>query len=133
MSRNFAWPVILVVILASSAYAKNDDDVIVLKNGDRITGEIKGLQRGEFKIKADYMADAVALDWTKIERIESKSTFIISLVDGQLFTSGIRLMPSSSNHAPNFIIGPSDSTVRVHQLEVVRILPVEPGFWKRLE
>jgi putative salt-induced outer membrane protein YdiY len=133
MIRKFVWPVILFLMLVSSTYAKNDDDVVVLKNGDRITGEIKGLQRGEFKIKADYMAEAVRLDWTKIERIESKSTFIISLVDGKLFTSGMRLMASNSNHAPNFIIGPSDSALRVHQLDVIRILPVDPGFWKRLE
>jgi len=122
----------LMLVSVSSAYARNDD-VVVLKNGDRITGEIKGLQRGEFKIKADYMADAVALDWTKIERIESKSTFIISLVDGKLFTSGIHLMPANSNHTPNFIIGPSDSALPVQQLDVIRMVPVDPGFWKRLE
>lgn len=133
MIRNIVWTVIIVLTLMSSTYAKNDDDVVILKNGDRITGEIKGLQRGEFKIKADYMAEAVRLDWTKIERVESKSTFIISLVDGKLFTSGMRLLPSDSDHAPNFIIGSSDPAVRVHQLDVIRILPVEPGFWKRLE
>jgi len=38
---------------ALPAFAKNDDDVVVLKNGDRLTGEIKGLQKGELKIKAD--------------------------------------------------------------------------------
>ena len=63
-------------------FAKNVDDVVVLKNGDRLTGEIKGLQRGELKIKADYMAEAVRLDWARIERLESKSTFMISLVNG---------------------------------------------------
>jgi Protein of unknown function, DUF481 len=132
MTRNLVI-LFLTLVWVTSTYAKNDDDVVILKNGDRVTGEIKGLQRGEFKIKADYMAEAVRLDWTRIERVESKSTFIISLVNGQLFTSGMRLLPSNSNHAPNFIIGPSDSAVRVHQWDVVRILPVEPGFWKRLE
>ena len=135
MIRNPVWPVILLLILicVSSTYAKNDDDVVVLKNGDRLTGEIKGLQRGEFRIKADYMAEAVRLDWARIERIESKSVFIVSLVNGKLFTSGIRLLPSNSNKAPNFVIGPTESAFRVHQLDVIRIDPVEPGFWKRLE
>lgn len=122
----------LTLVCISSAYAK-DDDVVVLKNGDRLTGEIKGLQRGELKIKADYMAEAVRLDWARIEQLESKSTFIISLVDGKLFTSAMRLMPSNSNQTANFIIGPSESALRVHQLDVIRIVPVEPGFWKRLE
>ena len=132
MSRNLVI-LVLMLVCASSTYAKSDDDVVVLKNGDRITGDIKGLQRGELRIKADYMAEAVRLDWARVERIESKSTFIISLVDGKLFTSAMRLMPSNSDDSPNFIIGPSQHAVRVHQLEVIRIVPVDPGFWKRLE
>ena len=132
MSRNLVI-LVLMLVCVSSTYAKSDDDVVVLKNGDRITGDIKGLQRGELRIKADYMAEAVRLDWARVERIESKSTFIISLVDGKLFTSALRLMPSNSDDSPNFIIGPSQNAVRVHQLEVIRIVPVDPGFWKRLE
>jgi len=135
MIRIFVWAVILFLTLigASSTRAKNTDDVVVLKNGDRLTGEIKGLQRGELKIKADYMAEAVRLDWSKIERIESKSTFIIALVDGKLFTSVMRMLPSNSDQVPNFIIGPSQDGLRVPQLDVVRIVPADPRFWQRLE
>src|SRR5262244_1705377 len=106
MIRNFTWPVILLLTLAwtSAVCAKNTDDVVVLKNGDHLTGEIKGLQRGELSIKADYMAEAVRLDWARIDRLESKSTFIISLVDGKLFTTVVRLLPSNSDQVPNFII-----------------------------
>jgi putative salt-induced outer membrane protein YdiY len=135
MTRNFVWPVILFLIFvwAPTTCAKNNDDVVVLKNGDRLTGEIKGLQRGELKIKADYMAEAVRLDWARIERLESKSTFIISLVDGKLFTSVMRLLPSNSDEIPNFVIGSAPGELRVHQLDVIRIVPAEPGFWRRLE
>jgi hypothetical protein len=135
MIRIFVWTGILLLTLtwASSIRAKNNDDVVVLKNGDRLTGEIKGLQRGELKIKADYMAEAVRLDWTRIERLESKSTFIIALVDGKLFTSVVRLLPSNSHQVPNFIIGTSQDGLRVPQLDVVRIVPADPRFWQRLE
>src|SRR5215510_12743044 len=135
MKTNAVWSVLLFLIALSTStvFASHNDDVVVLKNGDRMTGEIKGLQRGEFKIKADYMAEAVRLDWARIERIESKSTFIISLVDGKLFTSVMRLLPGNSNEIPNFVIGPAESELRVPQLDVIRIVPVEPGFWRRLE
>lgn len=72
-------------VLQSTAAARSVEDVVVLKNGDRITGEIKGLQRGELRIKSDYMAEAVRLDWSKVASLESKSTFMIWLVDGKLF------------------------------------------------
>src|SRR5262247_4039501 len=98
--------IILVgLILALTVQAKNDDDVVVLKNGDRVTGEIKGLQKGELRIKADYMAEAVRLDWARVERIESKSTFMIYLVDGKLFTDVMRLLPANSGDVANFVIG----------------------------
>jgi hypothetical protein len=122
-----------MVFCALTTFAKHNDDVVVLKNGDRLTGEIKSLQRGELRIKADYMAEAVRLDWARIERLESKSTFIISLVDGKLFTNVMRLLPANSGEIANFVIGPSDKAFRVPQLDVIRIVPAEPGFWKRLE
>ncbi len=125
--------VFLIVFCTSTTFAKHDDDVVVLRNGDRLTGEIKGLQRGELKIKADYMAEAVRLDWARIERLESKSTFIISLVDGQILTNVVRLLPANSVEAANFVIGSADKAFRVPQLDVIRIVPAEPGFWKRLE
>lgn len=133
--KTSVWSVILFVSVAwtSTVFAKNTDDVVVLKNGDRMTGEIKGLQRGELKIKADYMVEAVRLDWARVERLESKSTFLVSLVDGKLFTSVIRLLPTNSDAIANFVIGSADNGLRVHQSDVIRILPAEPGFWRRLE
>jgi Protein of unknown function, DUF481 len=125
--------VFLIALATATTLAKHDDDVVVLKNGDRLTGEIKGLQRGELKFKADYMAEAVRLDWARIERLESKSTFIISLLDGQLFTNVIRLLPANSVENSNFVIGTDAQAFRVPQLDVIRVVPVEPGFWKRLE
>jgi hypothetical protein len=124
--------VFLIVFCTSTTFAIHDD-VVVLKNGDRLTGEIKSLQRGELRVKADYMAEAVRLDWTRIERLESKSTFIISLVDGKLFTNVMRLLPANSVEIANFVIGSSEKAFRVPQLDVIRIVPAEPGFWRRLE
>ncbi|HEU4433361.1 MAG TPA: DUF481 domain-containing protein [Pyrinomonadaceae bacterium] len=123
---------LLTLLCAFTAMAENDD-VVVLKNGDRLTGEIKGLQRGELRIKADYMAEAVRLDWARVESIESKSMFMIWLVDGKLVTDVLRLLPTNSSEVANFVIGSSGHAFRVPQLDVVRITPIERGFWKRLE
>lgn len=121
------------LLLPLTAAAKSVDDVVVLKNGDRMTGEIKGLQRGELRIKADYMAEAVRLDWSKVQSLESKSTYMIWLVDGKLVTNVMRLLPTSSSAAANFVIGNSRENIRVNQLDVIRITPADRGFWRRLE
>lgn len=124
------WAVVIVILVSLTAFAKNVDDVVVLKNGDRLTGEIKGLQRGELRVKSDYMAEAVRLDWSRVERLESKSTFMIWLVDGKLLTDVVRLLPANSSEAANFVIG---QAIRVNQLDVIRIAPADRAFWKRLE
>lgn len=127
-------PVLLALLLviggALAARAKSKDDVVVLKNGDRMTGEIKGLQRGELKFKAGYMADAVRLDWSKVARLESRDRYLITLTDGQLFTDSLRLAPAGGD---NFHIGAGESAVRAKQIEVLKITPVEASFFRQLE
>jgi hypothetical protein len=75
----------------------------------------------------------VRLDWARVESIESKSTFMIWLVDGKLVTDVMRLLPTNANERPNFVIGSAGSGMRVPQLDVIRITPADRGFWKRLE
>ncbi|HSE33426.1 MAG TPA: DUF481 domain-containing protein [Pyrinomonadaceae bacterium] len=124
--------IVFILVSAANVLAKHDDDVVVLKNGDRVTGEIKGLQRGELRIKADYMAEAVRLDWARVDRIESKSRYMIWLVDGTLFTDVMRMLPSTSSDVNNFVIG-SGQVLSVKQMDVLRINPVESRFLKQLE
>jgi hypothetical protein len=49
----------LMLILTTIAFsslvgAKRRDDIVVLNNGDRMTGEIKSLDYGELKFKSSY-------------------------------------------------------------------------------
>src|ERR1700749_819567 len=115
--RSLVFALLAAVACASAARAGRDDDVIILKNGDRLTGEIKGLQRGELKFKASYMADAVRLDWSKVARLESKSSYLILLTDGRLVTGPLRLSPASAALADNFLARPEQDLVSVRQME----------------
>ena len=109
--------------------SKHKDDVVVMKNGDRITGEIKSLKQGELIFKASYMVDSVHLDWAEVARLESKDSYLISMVDGYQFREQFRLEEHGSE---NFHIGPT-GVIKVTQKDVVRILPIELNFWRQLE
>ena len=113
--------------------AKRVDDVVVLKNGDRLTGEIKSLSRGELRFKASYMAESVRLDWSKVDRLESKDQYQIYLIDGQLFTNSFELNHWRGESDENFTIGLQQNVMKVNQMMVLRILPVEGTFWRQLE
>src|SRR2546430_5614213 len=93
--------VLRALALASSAFAKRKDDVVVMKNGDRFTGEIKGLQQGELIFKSSYMKDSVRLDWRDVARVESKDNFIVELRSGKRLT-GIIEKTASESSVKNF-------------------------------
>lgn len=122
----------LTLLCAHNTAAKRNDDVVILTNGDRLTGEIKGLSRGELRFKAGYMAEAVRLDWARVERLESKDQYQILLTNGQIHTDFLQLIATSNGHE-NFFIGANKGGLKVNQLDVIRIAPVEETFLSQLE
>ena len=67
-----------LLFFCSSTYA----DVLVLKNGDRITGDIKRIWDSEVSIEPEY-SDEFDVDISVVEYIESDRKFEIELVDGR--------------------------------------------------
>ena len=65
------------LLLSCSAWA----DVLVLKNGDRITGDIKSIWDGEVSIEPLY-SDEFEVDVSAVEYIESDREFDLELADG---------------------------------------------------
>jgi len=56
-------------------------DIVHLKNGDRITCEIKNLERGRLKVSTDSMS-TVYIEWKDILRVSSKELYVVELQDG---------------------------------------------------
>src|SRR5580698_7650419 len=75
--------------------AKSKDDVVVMKNGDKFTGEIKKLENGVLFFKADYMVDAVQLDWARVDRLESKDHFNVFFSNGKRVIGAIEVEPAN--------------------------------------
>lgn len=132
LCRRIALIFFAVVCLHSSVVAKRKDDVVVLHNGDRMTGEVKSLDHGILSFKADYMAEAVRLDWKRVARVESKDYFIITLTSGNLYTGLLELAAPDRDAGENFVIRADKGTVKVSQDEVISVLPTEGKFHQQL-
>ncbi|MEL7449732.1 MAG: DUF481 domain-containing protein [Pseudomonadota bacterium] len=78
----FSFVRIFVVMIAMALPVCGEAGVIVLKNGDRITGSIKKIWDAEVSIEPDY-ADEFTVDMVAIESIESDDEFEITLADGR--------------------------------------------------
>ncbi len=57
-------------------------DVIHLKNGDRLTCEIKGLAQGQLTVKTDYTVGTFVIDWDEVETFESPQAFQVETQAG---------------------------------------------------
>ena len=82
-TRHIATRVVVALMLLTWAGTATADktDVVHLRNGDRVTCEIKNLERGRLKVSTDTMS-TVYIEWKEIARITSKELYIIEMEDG---------------------------------------------------
>jgi hypothetical protein len=122
----------LILMVGCPAFSKRKDDVVIMANGDRFTGEIKGVQYGELIFKSDYMKDSVHLDWKRVTVLESKDTYIVALSDGQRITGLIKRARVDGGNQQEFTVSSKDSALEVSPQDVIRIGQREASFWNQL-
>ena len=61
---------LLFMFISPSAGAAPKTDIIIFKNGDKLTGELKSLKRGRLNFNTDATG-TIGIEWDKIARIES--------------------------------------------------------------
>lgn len=74
--------VALLLLNCASVALADKTDVIHLRNGDRLTAEIKRLERGRLKLSTDSMG-TIYVEWKDIARLTSKEIYIVELLDGE--------------------------------------------------
>jgi hypothetical protein len=73
---------VLLLGAAGAAAAAGKTDSVVLVNGDRITGEIKGMSRGQLDYKTDD-AGRLSIEWMKVVEVTSPQRFELETTDGR--------------------------------------------------
>ena len=81
MRHLFVVAIALMVLCSIIAAAPARADVLVLKNGDRISGKIKRIWGDDVSIDPDY-ADEFQVKFSAVEYIESDRDFDVELTDG---------------------------------------------------
>ena len=87
------------LLLAAPLFAREKSDVIIMKNGDRLTCEIKSLDANTLFISLDYILNAQSVDWSKVDHVESKQLFIVKTQDGLVYTGALST-PTTPRRTP---------------------------------
>ena len=115
-------------IMAIPAFARDKTDVILLTNGDHITGEIKQLEHGILRLGTDSMGE-VQIEWDDIVHIESDFDFQFERSDGQRITGTIVDTPDQEE----ITLRNADLSMAFAHNELIRISQIENSFWERLQ
>ena len=126
-ARALAFAALLFSFPAVAAADHGKIDVVVLQNGDRITCEILSLTRGKLSVKTDAMS-TISIKWIEVEAIASPVPYEVEL------DSGRRLLGSLVESTGKMLrVKTSAGEETFEFMQVVRIEPMEAGFWQRLD
>jgi len=129
----FAAPVLAVVLLVLSAtvQAAPKTDILVFRNGDRLTGEVKGLERGKLSFKTDATG-TISVEWDKVASLQSEQYLEVELSDGRRHFG--RAAQAQAEGQLKLRVGSGSNLREVPLAEVIRIAPIEQGgFVDRLD
>jgi len=105
-------------------------DVVLLVNGNTITGEIKSLEFGALRYSTDSMG-TVSIDWEDIVSITTKQTLQVEITDGTRYFGVL----DSADDRFEINVRTRSEEVRLHTSSIVRMTPIDAqeSFLERLD
>lgn len=129
-----AYRSVMLILLAfpcSPAFAKRHD-IVVMKNGDQLSGEVKKLENGLLFFDVDYVSGSIQLDWLQVEKVQSTGVFQIVFKNGDHLSGTIGKVPAGEAPSQDFEVRAGDQITRVAALDVVNIESQKPNFWRQM-
>ena len=117
-----------LIFFASQAAWAEKTDIVFMKNGDRITGEVKSLARGKLQLSTDHMG-TLSIEWENILQITSSTGQSVELTNGQRFY-GALVKPEEEN---KMMVSTTMGMAKMDIEDVISMYPVEANFWDRLD
>ena len=118
----------MLTLAGSNLYASKQD-TIYLRNGDRITSEVKSLSNNQLRISTDD-AGSIRLEWDKLDSVAILNTMRVVLADGRILYG--RLLPCGE-----------EQTCEIHRMygepifvllrQIVLLSPIEGTFFNRFD
>ena len=106
--------------------------MIVMKNGDRFTGEIKGLSGGVLYISVQSILGTSQVQWSKVAHLESKRLFHVRTEDGAVYTGSLNTTRATQGNQPMEIaVGETPGEAVIESSHVVGMEVTSARFFRR--
>jgi hypothetical protein len=130
LRRAAAALLLLVSLLPCSpawGYARDKTDIVMLRNGDRLSGDIVSLEFGILTLKTDNMS-TLSIEWPAVRSVTSKFGFAIERRNGSKYHGVI----ATSDDGTELTVTSEAGVIRIPVEEVERISRLSPNFWNRI-
>jgi putative salt-induced outer membrane protein YdiY len=121
----------LILSLCLQAQAKRRD-LVIMKNGDHLTGEVKKLEQGILYVDLEYVSGSIGLDWLQVEKVQSTGGFQVILKNGERMSGTIEKVTDAEAPGKDFTIRSAPGEVRAAAPDVVTIESQKRSFWRQL-
>ena len=120
----------IAIISSAQCISSLRNDVVVLVNGNSVTGEIQTLEFGNLRYETDSMG-TVDIDWEDIVSVTSNQYVEVEIATGKRYYGSLELSPAVNTIS----IGFGEEVDLISQNDVVRLTPIDRSdrFIKRLE
>ena len=112
--------------------AREKTDVLVMRNGDRMTCEIKGLSAGVLYVSFDYIEGTTSVDWSKVARVESTQLFVVKTESGTVYTGTLESTNTVAGRPVKIrVIETPEKGAVVERSQIVKMVGTSDKFWER--
>ncbi len=124
---------ISALILTSPLFARTNTDVLVMKNGDRMNCQVKGLDAGVLYVGFDYIDGTASVQWSKVARLQSKQLFILKTEDGSVYTGTLNTPETPVGQPVKIqIVETPEKAVVLNSPQIVEMSETSEKFWQRV-
>jgi Protein of unknown function, DUF481 len=122
----------VTLLFSLPLFARDKTDVIVMKNGDHITCEIKGLSAGVLSVKLSYAEGTIGMQWSEVAHLESNQLFLVQTEGGKVYTGKLSIAGTPGDRAVRIDVASMPETeVEISQAQLVQLNQTAEGFWRR--
>lgn len=123
---------LLLLVCASPLFARDKSDVVIMKNGDHFTCEVKGLDADVLYVSLDYALGTISMDWSKVDHIESKQLFIVKTQEGLVYSGTLNTVPAEGKRPIQIhIVEPGTAEATLDKDDVIKMDETSAKFWQR--
>jgi hypothetical protein len=122
----------MALLVAVPLLARENTDVLVMKNGDRMTCQVKGLDAVVLYVSFDYIDGTTSVQWSKVARLESNQLFIVKTQDGSVYTGRLNTPETPAGQPVRIqVVEAPEKEVVIDRTQIVKMGETSARFWQR--